>query len=32
MFDIKLSLPSELLAALNRTPDQMAEEIRLAAA
>jgi len=32
MFDIKLSLPSELLAALKRTPDQMAEEIRLAAA
>ena len=32
MFDIKLSLPDEALVALKRTPDQMAEEIRLAAA
>lgn len=32
MFDIKLSLPDETLVALKRTPDQMAEEIRLAAA
>jgi predicted HTH domain antitoxin len=32
MFDIKLSLPDEVLVALKRAPDQMAEEIRLAAA
>lgn len=32
MFDIKLSLPDEVLVALGRTPDQMAGEIRLAAA
>jgi predicted HTH domain antitoxin len=32
MFDIKLSLPDEALVALKRTPDQMAEEIRMAAA
>ena len=32
MFDIKLSLPDEALVALKRTPSEMAEEIRLAAA
>ncbi len=32
MFDLKLSLPDEALVALKRTPDEMAEEIRLAAA
>jgi predicted HTH domain antitoxin len=32
MFDVKLSLPDEALVALKRTPSEMAEEIRLAAA
>jgi predicted HTH domain antitoxin len=32
MADVKLSLPDAALVALKRTPDQMAEEIRLAAA
>ncbi|HWO26903.1 MAG TPA: UPF0175 family protein [Kofleriaceae bacterium] len=32
MFDIKLSLPDEALVALKRTPSEMAEEIRMAAA
>lgn len=32
MFDIKLSLPDEALVALKRTPSELAEEIRLAAA
>ena len=32
MFDLKLSLPDEALVALKRTPSEMAEEIRLAAA
>jgi predicted HTH domain antitoxin len=32
MFDLKLSLPDEALLALERTPTEMAEEIRLAAA
>jgi predicted HTH domain antitoxin len=32
MFDIKLSLPDEALVALKRTPHEIAEEIRLAAA
>jgi predicted HTH domain antitoxin len=32
MFDIKLSLPDESLVALKRTPSEMAEEIRMAAA
>jgi predicted HTH domain antitoxin len=32
MFDVTLSLPDEALVALKRTPSEMAEEIRLAAA
>jgi len=32
MLDIKLSLPDEAVVALKRNPDQLAEEIRLAAA
>jgi predicted HTH domain antitoxin len=32
MLDIKLSLPDETVVALKRSPDQLAEEIRLAAA
>jgi predicted HTH domain antitoxin len=32
MLDIKLSLPDEAVVALKRPPDQLAEEIRLAAA
>ena len=32
MFDITLSLPDEALVALKRTPSEMADEIRLAAA
>ena len=32
MLDIKLSLPDEAVVALKRTPDQLADEIRLAAA
>jgi predicted HTH domain antitoxin len=32
MFDITLSLPDEALVALKRTPSEMGDEIRLAAA
>jgi len=32
MFDVTLSLPDESLVALKRTPSELAEEIRLAAA
>lgn len=32
MLDIKFSLPDEAVVALKRDPDQLAEEIRLAAA
>ena len=32
MFDLKLSLPDEALVALKRTPSEMGDEIRLAAA
>jgi predicted HTH domain antitoxin len=32
MFEIKLSLPDETLVALKRSPDELGDEVRLAAA